>query len=445
MSVAATTLSITQELETICGREHVCEDTAALARFAIDGATPGVSVAPGSVDEVAAILRYASLRRLAVVPGGGFTRQHVGRVPQKYDILLHTRRLTAVEHYDPGDLTIGIGASATIREMRALVTPHHHMFPVDCASPDAATIGGVIATAAHGPLRQGFSGVRDFLIGVRFVTGDGKIAKGGGRVVKNVAGYDLMKLMTGSYGTLGVITSASFKLFPAARQTRTFVAEFASADEAVAFRNKVVHSPLTPISLELASPMAAEFLEGAANSQERWRIFVRAAGSQAVLARYRTELGEAAARTVDGEAETRLWNSFSNFEDLVAQRHRNVMVVEVGVMLSKTRQAIAAAEQAVADHNFFVAAVGRIGLGSLVFALAPVLVDPPTVMQYADMIAKLRRALPAGSSAIVTRCPSEAKHHLDVWGENCTDLESMRKIKQALDPQNILNPGRFLV
>ena len=172
-------------------------------------------------------------------------------------------------------------------------------------SPSASTVGGLLAAAKHGPLRQGYGAVRDFCIGIRFVTGDGRKAKGGGRVVKNVAGYDLMKLLIGSYGTLAVITSASFKLFPAPRQTRTFLAEFATWQEALKFRDQVVRSPLSPMCLEIVSPVARKLMRPEMKD-DAWVICVRGAGSDAVLARYRKELGSAVTREVDGESEASL-------------------------------------------------------------------------------------------------------------------------------------------
>ena len=160
--------------------------------------------------------------------------------------------------------------------------------------------------------------LRDFCIGIRFVTGDGRRAKGGGRVVKNVAGYDLMKLLIGSYGTLAVITSASFKLFPAPRQTRTFLAEFATAKEALEFRDRVVRSPLSPMCLELVSPGARKLMRPEMTS-DAWVICVRAAGSDAVLARYRKELGSAITRELEGDGESRMWRAIENFAHATAK------------------------------------------------------------------------------------------------------------------------------
>ena len=210
-----------RELRAICGEEHVAESRATPQR---------VAASPGSADEVAAIVRLANQHGFSIAPDGGLSGRHF---PSKADVLLRMHRLTEVEHYDPADLTVGVGAGTTVAQLNALVAGGNLMFGCDPAFPEQSTIGGVLAAAKHGPMRQGFGGVRDFCIGIRFVTGDGRKAKGGGRVVKNVAGYDLMKLLIGSYGTLAVITSASFKLFPAPRQTRTFLAEFATWQEAL--------------------------------------------------------------------------------------------------------------------------------------------------------------------------------------------------------------------
>ncbi|MGH9580468.1 MAG: FAD-binding oxidoreductase, partial [Terriglobales bacterium] len=195
MSAARALPSLTQELAAITGAEFVNEDAGVLRVFAVEGVAPAVTVSPGSAEEIAAILRLASARGLVVIPCGGFTHQQQGGLPERGGILLKTVRLRALRHYDPGDLTFGADAGITLEETGRALAEHGQFLPLEVVRPQAATLGGALAVAAQGPLSHAYGGVRDFCIGVTFVTGDGKIAQGGGRVVKNVAGYDLMKLL----------------------------------------------------------------------------------------------------------------------------------------------------------------------------------------------------------------------------------------------------------
>ncbi|HYX68095.1 MAG TPA: FAD-binding oxidoreductase [Terriglobales bacterium] len=443
MSAVVTSASAAAELAAIVGGAHVVDDPAALAHYAIDDAAPAVAAAPGSEEEVAAVMRLAGAYGLVVVPAGGFTRQGIGYPPARADLLLDLTRLTATQHYDPGDLTIGVGAGTRLADLQARLAIHQQFLPVDPGCPQRTTVGGMLAASAQGPLEHGYGGLRDFCIGVRFVTADGKLGKGGGRVVKNVAGYDLMKLLIGSFGTLGVITSASFKLFHLPAATRTYMAEFAGLEEAITFRDRLLRSPLGPMCLEIANPRAAEYLGLDARP---WRILVRAAGSDAVLRRYRAELGQATTREVEGEAETKLWRAFSGFEESILARHQNAMVFAVSVPIAGVAAALAAAERAALDYNFLCAVIGRAGVGSLRVAFLPIAVDPPSAMQYANAASEFRGQLPEEqASAVVLRCPQEAKPHFSLWGTSPTDLEAMRMVKAALDPGNLLNRGRFMV
>jgi len=173
-------------------------------------------------------------------------------------------------------------------------------------------------------------------------------------------------------------------------------------------------------------------------------VLVRAAGSDAVLARYRRELGGAVSEEMAGENEAAFWRQLLRFEDAVLKRHHNAMMVGVSLPLSAVAGALADAERAL-DNNFLPAAIGRFGAGSLDIAFLPLLVDPPSAMQYVAAVSAFRGALPRDASAVVTRCPREAKLHFDVWGSSPTDRECMRKVKRALDPAGVLNRGRFLI
>ena len=154
-----------------------------------------------------------------------------------------------------------------------------------------------------------------------FVTGDGRIAKAGGRVVKNVAGYDLMKLMIGSNGTLGVIVSANFRLFTAPRQTSTFLAHFTTLTDALAFRKFVQRSPLSPMCLEIISPLAHSYVGVA--ELDTWTVALRAGGSNAVLARVRHELGNSIAQELQGADESIFWKTAGIFSESTIGRHHN--------------------------------------------------------------------------------------------------------------------------
>src|SRR6266700_1274110 len=454
---ATTALALEHELTAIVGEQHV---SAPDASFDINDVTPCAVVTPGSPEEVAAVLKLANSRDLVVAPAGGLTKQQIGGVPERVDILLRTTRMNTVEHYDPGDLTIGVAAGMSFAEMQRQVMEHQQWVPFDAAHLETATIGGLLATAASGPLKSSFGGLRDFCIGIQFVTADGKVAKGGGRVVKNVAGYDLMKLLVGSYGSLAVITRANFKVYPKPRQTRTFACSFGSLEEALQFRTRIFRSPLAPMCLEIISPHAPEYLcdppavhdpDDYAPSQPlvlpqvEWQIVLRAAGSDSILARYTRELGSAATRTLDGAAEDRFWRWVTHFEHSVLARHRNAMVMHTHLALHNVGAAAQAFERSALDYDMIPAMVGRAATGNLVLAFVPLAVGPPSAMQFATCVSAFRGLLPQGSSAEVAQCPKEAKHHFDVWGTTPTDVDMMRAVKRAIDPKNILNRGRFIV
>jgi len=330
---------------------------------------------------------------------------------------------------------------------------------VPIEAPAGATVGGALAASESGPLRAGFGSLRDFCIGISFVTGDGLNARGGGRVVKNVAGYDLMKLMIGSYGTLGVIVSANFKVFPAPQQTLTCVCEFDSPAEAIKFRDWLLRSALSPIAAEILNPPALEYLaeteardpdEWAPESKgttgkAAWQVAVRFAGTDRVLARSRRELSSSRLRELSGAEESTFWKRLTDFEQRVIQRHRNAMMFHVNVPIAESASMLEAARTAATDYNFLAAILGRATTGFFVVAFITLALDPPAVTQFASAASDFRSRLSKASSAVVVRCPREAKAHFDVWGSVPTDLQLMQKVKRALDTSCILNRGRFLV
>ena len=439
MSTVMTPAPFARELREICGAGYVIDDPAKLEAANILGVSPALAVEPASAPEVAAILRLANERGLNVVPAGGGTLQQAGSVPAPIDVLLYTTRLTEIEHYDPGDLTVGIGAGFRVAKLCSMVGASGLLFAGDPPAYEQATIGGTLATGVIGPRRHGYGGLRDYCIGIRFVPGDGRSGKGGGRVVKNVAGYDMMKLLIGSWGTLAVITGASFKLFPIAHQMRTFVADFSSAAEAVDYCGRVLRSPLSPMCLEVVSPEAQALLPGPPKAA--WSIYVRANGSDAVLARYRSELGKAVGREIEGDDELAVWRALADFPHTVALREPSSVLLSLFLPLADVQGALLDA-QSVADANGAKCAViGRAGIGQILVALWP---TPDAQAGLAAAASAFCSKLGRDSSAFVLHCSGPLRKASASWEKTPTHPPSMQAVKRALDPKDILNRGRFV-
>lgn len=438
MSTTAISARVARDLASICGMEHVTEAPTDTIR----GCIASAAVHPGSAQEIAAVLRFANENDLTVVPAGGFTQQHVGAVPTQIDILLHTSRLTEVEHYDSADLTIGLGAGQTVAKLCETIGASGLLFAGDPPAWQQATIGGLLATGLTGPRRHGYGGLRDYCIGIRFVTGDGRVGKGGGRVVKNVAGYDMMKLLIGSWGTLGIITAASFKLFPWSPQKRTFVAAFPTLAEAVEYRNAVLRSPLSPMCLELVSAEAGKMLPGQ-TGPAAWSLYVRGTGSDVVLGRYRSELGTAVSREIDGDDEAAFWRALADLPHALWQERPESLLLSFSVPLSDVFSVINDATTIAEGNNLMLAAFGRIGVGHILLALWRA-GNAPADSALVSAASALRNRLPKDASMLVLNCPPGAQK--EIGGVRTpTHVESMRAVKHALDPKDILNRGRFLL
>ena len=457
MSGVSVSIDVRDVLTRSLGDANVREG--AFAGVSFDGIQPSFVVSPEETEHAADVMRVASGNDLVVVPHGGGTVQSAGYKPERVDILLSTKLLNKVLHYDAGDLTLSVGAGMKIADVQKLLAEYGQFLPIDPPNPDVATIGGTLAANVSGPLQVGFGSARDFCIGIEFVTGDGTIARGGGRVVKNVAGYDMMKLLIGSYGTLGVITSANFKVFPMPKKTRTFVMQFHDVEKMVKFLSEVSHSPLSPIAMEVVSPLGMEYVSGPAKPRDpddympistvhvnvAWHVYVRAAGSDAVLARYASELGVDVKLTLQGEDETALWRGLSDWSVNVATRHPHSMQVQLAFPKSCSAEVLQQSESCAVANNLLFTAAGRPTVGNMVATFLPFTTDPASSMQYANAISALRSELPKGCTVTVLRCPKEAKERFDVWGTPKADLQLMREIRNSMDPKLILNRGRYIV
>ncbi len=438
------------ELAGIVGSTHVVTEEAACRSAAVDGLQPKALVYPQSAEQVAAVLKCAADHDLAVIPCRNLTKIEVGNRPRRYDLALSLKDLNSIWQYEPEDLTASVEPGIKLGDLQRMLARHRLWLPLDPAGGARASLGGILATNASGPLRLFCGAPRDLVVGMKIATTEGKIISTGGRVVKNVAGYDLSKLLIGSQGTLGVIVEANLKLFPLPAERETFAFAVASLDAARELRRQILHSALTPIRMVY---MDGEFrrlvLEpaGDARAAGESELWVEAAGSKRVIERYsRTlaELGRSVSKPVaslGAEEAARGWERIVDFRALTAQSFRDSVILKVMLPISATEDFLAAARQECERAKARLGILAQPGSGVAHLCLPEVAASANAV----GLIENLRRAAANLHGALVVeRCSPEVKPQIDVWGPTGSDFEIMRKLKQAWDPKGILSPGRFV-
>jgi glycolate oxidase FAD binding subunit len=233
---------------------------------------------PESPEQLAESLCAAASAHRTIRLGGNFSKDRLGGAPQSADVVISTSRLNRLLQYDPRDLTISVQAGMRFAELERILDEHRQMLPLDPGWAADSTVGGVVAANLSGPRRRLYGTARDMIIGMTFVTLEGKLVSSGGMVVKNVAGLDMAKLMIGSFGTLAGIAQVNFKVFPVPAESRTFVMEFSTAAAAFAERDRILRGVLQPSAIDIV------------NWPSGYRLLIHAGGNTKALDRYACEL-----------------------------------------------------------------------------------------------------------------------------------------------------------
>jgi glycolate dehydrogenase FAD-binding subunit len=438
-------------LSEIVGETQLSAEAHARETFAVDGQTPDCVVSPGSAEQVAQTLAYAAGHNLAVIACGGGTKLGIGNPPRKFDVALCTRNVTNVHYYEPSDLTAGVGAGITLDELQKLLRADGLWLPLDRSGSGKSTLGGVVATNASGPLRHFYGAPRDMVVGMQVATTEGKLIRTGGRVVKNVAGYDLGKLLVGSYGTLGVITEVNLKLFPLPAERKTFVLSTGTLGIARDVRRSILTSPIEPLRMVLLDAETAGLVQSGGQSgrlnKPEPEIWLEAGGSKSVIDRTLKELdalGQAVGaqvHTCEAEDAENAWQAISDFSSWIVNRYPGTVVLKGTIPIGHSEELLSLAQQEAQNEKVRLAGVVHPAVGILQLGLLAL----QNATQAAGLISRIRKAAEkSGGALIVITAAADVKARVDVWGTPGTGSELMRNLKATWDPTGTLAPGRFV-
>jgi glycolate oxidase FAD binding subunit len=360
----------------------------------VDGLEPRSEERPTSEAELAKRLADAAGEGLAVIPVGGGRLLGMGDPPERFDVALHTSGLAEITEQSAADMTVSAQAGLTLERLNEALGKAGQFLPLDPFAAPGHTVGGLVATALSGPLRMRYGTARDFLIGLRVALPDGRLAASGGRVVKNVSGYDLNKLHLGALGSCGVVVAASFKVFPKPLHEVT-VASDGGWEEA----GRALKLLMPPVALELSS---------------RGRVVARLAGSEAGVKRTAGELGW-------GEIDPAFWTEHAARASATWARIAAPPAALPDVLATLPPDADWWASPGVGVAHWFDAADA----------------EPVGIAR--------RAAESAGGSLVLLAAPPALKRQVGAWGMPPATLDVMRRLRDAFDPGRTLSPGRFVV
>lgn len=443
----------------IVGEDHCRTDAGTLKKFTVDGVEPRCVVMPRSEDEVARVLRRATDLGLAVIPCCSGTKLEAGAMPRRYDLALNLSAMTSIHSFEPGDLTVSAEPGVTLDAFQKYLQPNRLWAPFDSPGGVKASLGGIVSANASGPLRLKYGSPRDVVLGMRIVTADGRIIKTGGQVVKNVAGYDLARLLTGSFGTLGVIVEISLKLFPLPAGRSTWRIEAPNLDSAHEFRRQLLLSPLGPARMALLDWGAAALARSDALTSaaaHNYQIYTEFFGSERVLARCGQTVVELArsagalAEPVNGEDAAAAWDRIIDITALLAATYPNIVGLKTMLPIASGEAFMDLAAGEARKLGVPCACVCQNGAGILRACLIPgaegmAELPEPLLRDLSGALSRLRaQALERGGALVIERCSPGLKKHFDVWGPAGSDFALMHKLKDLWDPKGTLSPGRFI-
>jgi len=449
-----------EEIINIVGKEHSVSLHKELEHYSVDGKRPNLVVFPETINEISEIMKVASSESVAITPWGGGTKIGLGRVPDKVDLVVCTGRINRILEHEASDLIATAECGIKLKELQRVLREKNQFLAIDPPHVElGATVGGIIATNDSGPKRLKFGTMRESLIGIKVVRPDGSIVKGGAKVVKNVAGYDLPKLYVGSLGTLGIIVEGTFRLYPIPEASKTYLATFPNLEMFQETVLSILNTSIVPTCLEALNPDLIGAISNKLNldlRKQKYALAVRieslekAASDQISKVKQISDEKNGEGLQLEGDIEENLWQEIREFPWRISCDNRTVC--KASILITDVPGVFQAAEELCKRSGLKIYISGRAGNGVLIFAIE---VERPfdyaqgstqgEMLAVVDVIKSLRALVSSLKGTLVIQdAPLSIKSQVDVWGEIGASHKVMEKLKNLFDPYQILNTGRFI-
>jgi len=438
---------IANNLLRIVGEKNALTEEAKLKSFSVENVQPGIVLFPNEIEQVSEIMKLASKESISVIPWGSGTKSALGNLPESVDVVISTKNLDLIIEHCAADLVATTQCGITLKKFQSALNKERQFLAIDPPHVGRkATVGGIIATNDSGPERLRYETLREFLIGLKVVRPDGSIFKGGSKVVKNVAGYDLPKLYVGSLGTLGIIVEATFRLYPVPEYSETYIVGFSTLEDAHNTVSTLLKSDLVVTSLEILNPELVGSLTKRNDLDLIDDLYTLAIGIKNVEKAVKDQISTlkmicnqngGKGKLIIGAQEEQLWEDIRDFPWELFKAER--VVCKASVVVTQIPQVLTTLKRLSDEYGIKTYISARAGNGILIISIKG------KISSIIDSLNSLRSFVSSiGGHLILQEAPPEIKARVQVWGDFGSGLGIMKKIKFNFDPNNLLNPGRYI-
>jgi glycolate oxidase len=465
----------------IVGEDNIRTAPEVTAQHAVDGVSPGVVVFPGDMEQVAEVVRLANKERLTIFPWGSGSKTSGATPPKQLDLVACMSRLNTIIDMDTANLTVTVQAGVKFKDVQMGLSSRENrcylpitkdaqdggklfcsernrtgcFLPLDPPFFDTATMGGIIAGNSTGPRRLLYGLPRDLVLGVRFVAPNGEIIGAGGKTVKNVSGYDISKLMIGSYGSLGILCEMTLRLLPLPERMETRLFSFSSFTHASDFVTRIFESNLLPAAVELMNSHEVEQLpyEGLSGFESGgYEVAVALEDFQESVERMKSEMTEMVSDLAH-KGETGLeekehgafWAAVSNTDRSLFKRFNGLITAKLSYPLSEWKGLIPIAEEALSGLGTGHVLQAHAGSGVCRISLLTDNPNKETLEKAIQALGKIsEHCSRIGGTLFITRGPASLRKHFSVWAKPGPELLVMKRIKEHLDPSGVMCPAPFM-